>query len=125
MKRYNNMARKKKTDYSSTAELAAYMQGVRKDITEATERYKQASDMLLTMLKVNNKKREGIFTIATRQTLKIVNESQALAWAREKSVFKIDTAKAMRVIRRQLEMPEGFKIEQTEYISTAGSKETE
>lgn len=49
------------------------------------------------------------FTRSHRETLKVVDEAAAKNWAETHYCMKIDTAKAMKILRRELEMPECFE----------------
>lgn len=122
------MARKKKAVTETElnpAEIADHMAKLRAERLAIESLYKMLSEQLLKVLKEEGRQREGIFIIKEKQTLKITDDAKAVEWAQDKNVYKIDTAKAMRVIRRQLEIPEGFKIEKTNYISVSGASERE
>lgn len=48
------------------------------------------------------------FTRSHRETLKVVDEVAANAWAQEHYCLKLDTTKAMAILRRELSMPAFF-----------------
>lgn len=117
--------KKKVAAPASAAELAAAMSALRDDMASMKATYDAYAQALLETLKAEGRKREGIFTRAVRQTLVITNAKDALAWAEDKNVMKsgLDTAKAMQVIRRELQVPAGFEVRESEYITASASKE--
>ena len=47
--------------------------------------------------------------VTSVETLEVVDEVKARAWAEEHNCFKIDTGRAMQILRRELKMPKFFK----------------
>lgn len=59
-----------------------------------------------------------VFTIAERQTLRVTEGDEALLWAEDNYAMKIDTAKALKLLRRSLKkVPKFFKITSSEYLT--------
>ncbi len=48
------------------------------------------------------------FTRSHRETLKVKDEEKATNWAMDNNCMKIDTGKAMKILRRELKMPRFF-----------------
>lgn len=48
------------------------------------------------------------FTRSHRETLKVKDEEKAWKWATEHNCLKIDSGKAMTILRRELKMPKFF-----------------
>lgn len=48
------------------------------------------------------------FTRSHRETLKAIDVEKATAWAEKNYCMKIDTTKAMKILRRELKMPKFF-----------------
>lgn len=91
-----------------------------KAIMEAEE--KEVRDGLLASLKnqgVKSVKLEdgSVFTRSTRSTLKVKDPTKAWIWAEEHTSLKIDTAKAMKILRRELKLPKFFEKVDTEYLT--------
>jgi hypothetical protein len=82
-----------------------------REIIEARE--KELKDALLASLKTQGvsfvRLENGTsFTRSHRETLKVKDEAKAVAWAEKNYCMKIDTAKAMKILRRELKMPSFF-----------------
>lgn len=61
-----------------------------------------------------------VFTIAERQTLTVVGvfSDKAQLWAEDNYAMKIDTAKALKILRRSLKkMPKFFSVKSSEYLT--------
>lgn len=99
---------------------------VRQDILVLTALSKSLAVKVLESLKEKGTKRGGRFKISLRQTLRVTDHDTAFKWAAERNVMDINTTKAMRLIRREFVVPEGFAVQQTEYLSmrTARNDET-
>lgn len=99
---------------------------IRQEILELTALSKRYGAKLLEELKAKGTKRGDRFKISLRQTLKVTDTDAAFKWAAERNVMDINTSKAMRLIRREFVIPEGFAVQQTEYLSmrTARNDET-
>lgn len=117
------MAKKLKQEELTAAQLVTLMAGTKDDIVSLQAMYDEYAKKLLALLHSEGRIREGKFSIATRRTLKVVDMGKALEWAKGYNVLKLDTAKAMQVLRRELTLPEFFKVEASEYITTAGNRE--
>ena len=94
---------------------------VRQKILALTELSKKYSTQLLEDFKTKKVRRGSRFKISLRQTLKVTSPEAAKKWAEERNCMDIDTAKAMRLIRREFTVPEGFAINQTEFLSMSRS----
>lgn len=63
-----------------------------------------------------------IFTKAVRQTIKIVDEVKAIAWATKHNAIKVDTTKAKEILRHEMETPSWMEYKETEYLSVRKEK---
>lgn len=103
----------KAVQISPAKTLATELFDVLKEKALIEKREEQLRGALLTSLK-----EQGVgyvrldsgtsFTRSHRETLKVVDEEKARAWAEEHYCLKIDTAKAMKILRRELKMPKFF-----------------
>lgn len=96
---------------------------VRKDILALQALSKKYATQLLESLKESGLRRGERFKISLRQTLKVTENETAFKWAAERNCIDINTSKAMRLIRREFEVPEGFEVQSTEYLSMTGTKQ--
>lgn len=113
-----------------------------KPVTVATELYAvmEAQEALKAQLKpleereaelraslLANLKQQGVkhlkldsgamFVRAFRTTLKVADDTAAMKWATENRSLKVDTSKALKIIRLKGEdIPEGFERQDTEYL---------
>lgn len=68
------------------------------------------------------------FTISERQTLKAAfnKDKEAMAWAEESFCVKVDTAKALKMLRRSLQpLPNFFTVSTSEYLTVRRKGEVE
>lgn len=120
------MAKKKKPltiedifdDDEETLEDKLY--AVRKEIASLTELSKRYANQLMEDMLTKGQRRTSRFKIAIRKTLLVVEPDTAFKWAAERNCIDINTTKAMQLIRRELEIPDGFTVQQTEYLTSAG-----
>jgi len=61
-----------------------------------------------------------------RDTLKVKDEAKAEAWADEHGCWKLDTGKAMKILRRELKLPRFFeRVKGKEYLTLVRGTEEE
>lgn len=66
------------------------------------------------------------FTRSHRETLKVKDAKKAQEWAEENNCIKIDTTKAMKILRRELKLPKFFTREIGEdYLSIRRKNESD
>jgi hypothetical protein len=97
----------------SNITLATQLFAVQAEKTAIEAREKELKDALLASLT-----KQGVgfvrldngtsFTRSHRETLKVKDEEKARAWAEENYCLKIDTTKAMKILRREMKMPKFF-----------------
>ncbi len=112
---------------------ATQLYEVQSEIHALQEQEKKLKDKLLKNLKQQHVKsvklEDGtVFTIAERQSLKVKagEEDAAQLWAEDNYCMKIDTAKALKILRRTLKkLPSCFSIASTEYLTIRGAKSEE
>ena len=63
------------------------------------------------------------FARASRKSLIITNEIQALKWAKENHCLSLNKIIATQKLKNAEVMPEGLKFEESEYISVRKPKE--
>jgi len=122
---------KQPTQITAATELSA----VQAEISALQEREKKLKTALLTNLKKQGVKSIRLadgssYTIAERQVLKVKagEEDAAQLWAEDNYCMKIDTAKALKIVRRSLKKPpKFFVVGSTEYLTVrkAGEKLTD
>lgn len=111
--------------------LAASLYTVQEQIAFLKEREDELKDQL-----VANLKEQGVsfvrlddgttFTRSHRETLKAKDENKARAWAEENNCLKIDTTKAMKILRRELKMPKFFtRVVGDDYLTVKRGAEDE
>jgi hypothetical protein len=60
----------------------------------------------------------AMFVRAFRTTLKVADDAAAMVWATERRSLKVDTAKALKIIRLSGDdIPECFERQDTEYLT--------
>lgn len=114
----------KKTKLSSAA-LAENMASLKAKMTSMQMEYDEMAAELLTRMKGEGMSQLGIFYRSLRQTLKVTDINAAMVWAQDKNVLKIDTAKAMKLIKREFEVPAFFAVKEVEYLRTKTQQEEE
>lgn len=110
------MARKKTKGYSAEDNLY----DVRKQMSELREIEKKLVREVMEDFTTSGKRRGDHFTVAQKQTLKVVEPEAAFTWAAERGCITVDTTKAMKILRREFEIPEFFEIRKTDYLRMAG-----
>lgn len=96
---------------------------IEKEAIEARE--KELKDQLLSSLKAQGvtfvRLEDGTsFTRSHRESLKIKAgaEDKAFKWAADNTCLKVDTTKAMRILRRELKMPRFFeRVKGSDYLT--------
>jgi hypothetical protein len=75
----------------------------------------------LKSVKANN---GSIFARKERVNYPVIDKIKALAWAKRNKCVAVDKAEANKILRTKYpNMPEGFGIEVSEFISVRGNKE--
>lgn len=118
--------------------LAEELREIRKQMAEIKmttidplkEKADQLSEMLIKELTnqgwKNVKLDTGeVFTKAVRQSLQITDETLALKWGIEHEAIKVDTTKATKIMRRQIALPDGFEMKETEYLSVRSGSDAD
>ncbi len=101
--------------------VATELLEVEDELAPLVERQKNLKQFLFNALKKQKAKslklEDGtLYVISDRQTLDVADEKKAWDWAEKNYMLKIDTSKAMKVLRRELKMPKFFKVKKTEYL---------
>jgi len=66
------------------------------------------------------------YTRSHRETLKVKDEAAATKWAVENGCMKIDTGKAMKILRREFKLPKFFtRVVGEDYLTVKGVKDDE
>lgn len=66
------------------------------------------------------------YTRSHRETLKAKDEEKARVWAEENNCLKLDTTKAMKILRRELKMPKFFtRVIGDDYLTVKHGHEDE
>lgn len=123
----NNFMAKELSTTTIATELFAVQE--QKAVIEARE--KELKDTLLASLKA-----QGVgfvrldngtsFTRSHRETLKVKDEEKARKWAEDHNCLKIDNAKAMRILRRELKLPKFFtRVIGEDYLSVRKKEQQE
>lgn len=99
--------------------LEEQLYNVRKDIAVLTDLSKKLSDQLLEDMLSKHQTRTDKFRISVRKTLRVTDPDTAFKWAAERNCIDVNTTKAMQLIRRELHVPEGFNIQETNYLTAA------
>lgn len=99
-------------------------------IAPLDEQEKELSAILIDILKKQGLKTIKIdsgelFTRATRSTIKVTDDAKAYNWASENNALRIDTTKCGQILRRELDLPNGFKEVTSEYLSVRKAKDDE
>lgn len=103
--------------------IASELYSVQEEISTLKEKEEELKDTLLTSLKKQGvgfvRLDNGIsFTRSHRETLKAKDEEKARAWAEKNNCLKIDTTRAMKILRRELKMPRFFeRVIGTDYLT--------
>lgn len=92
---------------------------VRRGIAELTDLSKKLSAQLLEDMISKGQTRSEKFRISVRKTLRVTDPDTAFKWAAERNCIDVNTTKAMQLIRRELHVPEGFNIQETNYLTAA------
>lgn len=92
---------------------------VRRDIAELTDLSKKLSAQLLEDMISKGQTRSEKFRISVRKTLRVTDPDTAFKWAAERNCIDVNTTKAMQLIRRELHVPDGFNIQETNYLTAA------
>ena len=81
----------------------------------------------LTAILIDKLKRQGLktiktdsgllFTRAQRSTIKVTDEVLAYNWAHDNNALRINTTKCGQILRREMDLPNGFEESVTEYLS--------
>ena len=111
--------------------LAANLYAVRGQILVLQEQEQELRDRLLSSLQAQGVRMvrldDGtIFMRSLRSTLKVkVGEGEAaFKWGSERGLLKLDTTKALQVLRRELKrVPKFFERKETEYLSIRSGKD--
>lgn len=124
------MAQKTKTtkalkvhDQTTAASLASQLHTAIFHRKEWEAEEKKLRDQLL-----DNMKKQGVKTVklddgtlyvrATRSTITVVDDKAADEWAKQNNCLKVDTAKALKIVRlRQEDLPKFFKQSDTEFLT--------
>lgn len=103
-----------KTQEISQVSVATELYQVQQEIAEMKEREEELKGVLLESMQA-----QGVgfvrldngtsFTRSHRETLKAKDLAKATAWAEKNNCLKLDTTKAMRILRRELKMPRFFE----------------
>jgi hypothetical protein len=80
------------------------------------------SDMNKIGLKSVKVANGDLFTKASRKGVDITNEIEAMKWAIEKRAVNINKAMVASLLKEEKEMPTGFQLVETEYISVKKDK---
>lgn len=108
--------------------LATELHTIQGQIEFLQERESELKNELLANLKSQGvtflKLENGVtYTRSHRETLKIKDEAAATKWAQEHNCMKIDTGKAMKILRRELKMPKFFgRIIGDDYLTVKGGE---
>lgn len=110
------MAKKKKAGPSVEEQLY----DVRKQMSALRDIEKKLAHEVMDEFMLSGRRRGDRFTIAQKQTLRVVEPELAFQWAAERNCIAVDTTKAMKILRREFEIPECFDIRKTDYLRIAG-----
>lgn len=107
--------------------LATQLHDVQKQLEVLEEQEKSIKAELIATLKKQGVKsirlEDGTtYTRSHRESLVIKDDTKALEWAQSYNVMKIDTGKAMQVLRRELKLPKFFGIKKGEEYLTVSKK---
>lgn len=113
--------------------LAASLYTVREQIAFLKEQEEELEENLLANLKEQGVKFVRLddgttFTRSHRETLKIKAgaEDTAFKWAADNTCLKVDTTKAMKILRRELKMPKFFtRVIGDDYLTVKRGAEDE
>jgi hypothetical protein len=119
-------------------ENAEQLAAIRAEISEIENAAKAKTDVLkakredLQMALIADLKKEGLASIKTsagdsyllskRKGVNIVNEALALTWAIENRAISIDRRMVATRLAKSDEIPDGFELVETEFISVRGAK---
>jgi len=115
----------------TNATLATQLYVVQQEMAALKEREDELKSTLLTSLKD-----QGVgfvrldngtsFTRSHRETLKVKDEEKARAWAEDNYCLKIDTTKAMKILRREMKMPKFFtRVIGEDYLTVKRTTESD
>lgn len=99
--------------------LEDQLYNVRRDIAELTDLSKKLAAQLLEDMLAKHQTRTDKFRVSVRKTLRITDPDIAFKWAAERHCIDVNTTKAMQLIRRELHIPDGFNIQETNYLTAA------
>ena len=111
-----------KKELTSTT-LATQLFAIQEEKEALEAREKELRKALLTSLQEQGVKFVRLdngtsFTRSHRETLKVKDEEKARAWAEEHYCLKIDTTKAMQILRREMKLPKFFtRVIGEEYLT--------
>lgn len=112
--------------------VASELYAVESQLAPLQERQKELKEVLFNALKKQKVRSvrldDGtIFTIAERGTLKAKDAEKAMDWAEKNYCVKLDSTKALKILRRELKLPRCFQIEKSEYlvVKRPGTAESE
>lgn len=98
---------------------------VRKEMSVLRDLEKKLAHEVMDEFTMSGKRRGTHFSIAQKQTLKVVEPELAFQWAAERNCIAVDTSKAMKILRREFEIPECFEIRKTDYLRIGGEHSDE
>lgn len=86
---------------------------------EATVREQILNELKVTGLGNIRLESGEVFTRSFKTSFTIIDPALAMAWGAEKGlvVTKLDTAKANKLLKRELSLPDGFERVDTEYLT--------
>lgn len=120
-----------KDNAEKLAEIRALIADIESEAKAKTDTLKQAREDIQTLL-IKDLKKEGLASIKTnagesyilskRKGVNIVDDALALNWAIDNHAISIDRRVVATKLSKVDEMPEGFEMVETEFISVRGAK---
>jgi hypothetical protein len=109
--------------------MASELFAVQQTLAPLVAREKELKESLFLSLKKQKvrsvKLDDGtLYTIAVRGTLEEKDKEKARDWAEKNYCLKLDTTKALKILRRELKLPRFFAIKKTEYLVIKRPNET-
>lgn len=115
------MAKKKRT----AEDLADSLLLIRNAKKLIEEQDKKVADELLKAMKREGLSHAGTFSKAEKTSLSVATglEKEAWLWAEQNYSLKVDTGKALKILKRgSSKVPKFFKVAKTVYVTTRAAK---
>ena len=119
---------KKKQKILSAVDIADALEAVRLNMADQKKVERDLTAQLLDALHAEQIDRAGNYKLSKAISLKVVEPEVAVQWAAQTNCLKVDTSKAMQILRHSFDDPNKYGFERVEterIVPIKGTKEEE